>query len=82
MSKRKMIFIKNYHVFTILLESYVINIKNIIKLFVYEREDRIGGLITYGIPNMKLEKETVDRRVRGNSINSIIGVALLCIRQS
>ena len=53
-----------------------------IKLFVYEREDRIGGLLTYGIPNMKLEKETVDRRVRGNSINSIIGIALLCIRQS
>jgi len=30
---------------------------------VYEREDRVGGLLMYGIPNMKLEKETVDRRV-------------------
>ena len=30
---------------------------------VYERADRIGGLLMYGIPNMKLEKETVDRRV-------------------
>ena len=30
---------------------------------VYEREDRIGGLLMYGIPNMKLEKELVDRRV-------------------
>ncbi|TMW59188.1 hypothetical protein Poli38472_007333 [Pythium oligandrum] len=30
---------------------------------VYEREDRIGGLLMYGIPNMKLEKKTVDRRV-------------------
>jgi glutamate synthase (NADPH/NADH) small chain len=30
---------------------------------VYEREDRIGGLLMYGIPNMKLEKGLVDRRV-------------------
>jgi glutamate synthase (NADPH/NADH) small chain len=30
---------------------------------VYEREDRIGGLLTYGIPNMKLDKTLVDRRV-------------------
>src|SRR5690554_926042 len=30
---------------------------------VYEREDRIGGLLMYGIPNMKLEKKIVDRRV-------------------
>lgn len=29
----------------------------------YEREDRIGGLLMYGIPNMKLDKETVKRRV-------------------
>ena len=30
---------------------------------VYERDDRVGGLLMYGIPNMKLEKEIVDRRV-------------------
>lgn len=30
---------------------------------VYERDDRIGGLLMYGIPNMKLEKHVVDRRV-------------------
>ncbi len=30
---------------------------------VYERSDRIGGLLMYGIPSMKLEKETVQRRV-------------------
>jgi len=30
---------------------------------VYEREDRIGGLLMYGIPNMKLDKDKVDRRV-------------------
>ena len=31
---------------------------------VYERADRIGGLLMYGIPNMKLEKDVVDRRVK------------------
>ncbi len=30
---------------------------------VYERFDRIGGLMMYGIPNMKLDKKIVDRRV-------------------
>ncbi|KIL34732.1 glutamate synthase [Cohnella kolymensis] len=30
---------------------------------VYERADRIGGLLTYGIPTMKLEKDIVQRRV-------------------
>ena len=30
---------------------------------VYERSDRIGGLLRYGIPNMKLEKSLIDRRV-------------------
>jgi glutamate synthase (NADPH/NADH) small chain len=30
---------------------------------VYERADRIGGLLMYGIPNMKLEKWVVQRRV-------------------
>jgi glutamate synthase (NADPH/NADH) small chain len=30
---------------------------------VFERADRIGGLLTYGIPNMKLDKGLVQRRV-------------------
>lgn len=29
---------------------------------IYDRHDRPGGLLTYGIPNFKLEKEIVDRR--------------------
>ncbi|MEE1188390.1 MAG: NAD(P)-binding protein, partial [Acutalibacteraceae bacterium] len=29
---------------------------------VYEREDRVGGLLMYGIPNMKLEKQIIARR--------------------
>ena len=31
---------------------------------VYERKDRIGGLLRYGIPNMKLDKSLIDRRVK------------------
>jgi len=30
---------------------------------VFERSDRIGGLLMYGIPNMKLDKYVIDRRV-------------------
>jgi glutamate synthase (NADPH/NADH) small chain len=30
---------------------------------VYERDDRIGGLLMYGIPNMKLDKHVVQRRI-------------------
>ena len=30
---------------------------------VLERADRLGGLLTYGIPNMKLEKHIVKRRI-------------------
>ncbi len=31
---------------------------------VFERSDRIGGLLMYGIPNMKLEKHIVERKVK------------------
>ncbi len=31
---------------------------------VFERDDRIGGLLMYGIPNMKLDKRLVDRRIQ------------------
>ncbi|MDR3037425.1 MAG: glutamate synthase subunit beta [Coriobacteriales bacterium] len=31
---------------------------------VYERADRPGGLLTYGIPNMKLDKRVVARRIK------------------
>ena len=30
---------------------------------VYERDDRPGGLLMYGIPNMKLDKSIVERRI-------------------
>jgi glutamate synthase (NADPH) small chain len=31
---------------------------------VFERSDRVGGLLRYGIPDFKLEKSVVDRRIR------------------
>ncbi len=31
---------------------------------VFERDDRVGGLLMYGIPNMKLDKGVVERRVK------------------
>lgn len=31
---------------------------------VYERNDRAGGLLRYGIPNMKLDKRVIDRRIK------------------
>jgi len=33
------------------------------KVTVFERDDRIGGLLRYGIPDFKLEKHHIDRRV-------------------
>lgn len=44
---------------------------------VYEREDRLGGLLMYGIPNMKLEKWVIDRKIevmKEEGIEFITGV--------
>jgi glutamate synthase (NADPH/NADH) small chain len=35
-----------------------------IAVTMYERADKAGGLLTYGIPNFKLDKKIVDRRIR------------------
>jgi glutamate synthase (NADPH/NADH) small chain len=39
---------------------------------VFERDDAIGGLLRYGIPNFKLEKEIIDRRVKVLEAEGII----------
>ena len=44
---------------------------------VFERSDRIGGLLCYGIPNMKLEKHIIDRKINvmtEEGINFVTGV--------
>ena len=46
---------------------------------VFERSDRVGGLLMYGIPNMKLDKRLVDRRVglmARNGIRFVTGVEI------
>jgi len=46
---------------------------------VYEREDAIGGLLTYGIPNMKLDKRVVERRLdqmRAEGVKFVTGVEI------
>lgn len=44
---------------------------------VFERDDRVGGLLMYGIPSMKLEKKYVDRRtglLEAEGIHFVTGV--------
>ena len=46
---------------------------------VYERSDRVGGLLMYGIPNMKLDKAIVQRRVdfmEAEGINFVTSTAV------
>lgn len=42
---------------------------------VFERSDRPGGLLRYGIPNMKLDKKIIDRRIE---VMKESGIEFLC----
>jgi glutamate synthase (NADPH/NADH) small chain len=42
---------------------------------VYEKSDRIGGLLRYGIPNFKLEKHVLDRRIQQMRAEGVTFVA-------
>jgi glutamate synthase (NADPH/NADH) small chain len=42
---------------------------------VYERADRAGGLLMYGIPNFKLEKSVVERRIK---LMEAEGITFVC----
>ena len=44
------------------------------KVTVFERHDRVGGLLMYGIPNMKLDKKIVERRAE------LMKKRVLCLR--
>lgn len=39
---------------------------------VFERADRIGGLLRYGIPDFKMEKDLVDRRMRQMEAEGVV----------
>jgi glutamate synthase (NADPH/NADH) small chain len=46
-------------------------------VIVYEKADRLGGLLTYGIPHFKMEKDIVDRRIeqlRAEGVRFLTGV--------
>ena len=46
------------------------------RVTVYERADRVGGLLMYGIPNMKLDKDVVERRIdllRREGVDFVVG---------
>ncbi len=42
---------------------------------VYEKRDKIGGLLRYGIPNWKLDKSVIDRRV---ALLEAAGIKFVC----
>ena len=42
--------------------AWALNLRGF-KVSVFERDDRVGGLLMYGIPDMKLEKSVIERRV-------------------
>src|SRR5262245_57509093 len=39
---------------------------------VFEKNDRIGGLLRYGIPDFKMEKHLIDRRVKQMEVEGVI----------
>ena len=44
---------------------------------VYEKSDRVGGLLMYGIPNMKLDKKIIDRKIevmKAEGVEFITGI--------
>ena len=45
---------------------------------IFERDDRPGGLLMYGIPNMKLEKHVVERRIQ---LMKDEGIRFVCNRE-
>lgn len=42
------------------------------QVVVYEKNDRIGGLLRYGIPNFKMEKHLIDRRMAQMQAEGIV----------
>ena len=52
---------------------------------IYERDDRPGGLLMYGIPQMKIEKEVVERRVelmKAEGVNFVMNTSIDTKRQA
>ena len=39
---------------------------------VFEKNDRVGGLLRYGIPNFKMEKHYIDKRVKQMELEGVV----------
>lgn len=47
------------------------------KVTVFEKDDAVGGILRYGIPDFKLEKSIIDRRIKilqGSGINFVVNM--------
>ena len=44
---------------------------------VYDRNDRMGGLLMYGIPNMKLDKNVVQRRIDLMAAEGVVSIFIV-----
>ena len=42
------------------------------EVVVYEKADRIGGILRYGIPDFKLEKSVIDRRLEQMAAEGVV----------
>jgi glutamate synthase (NADPH/NADH) small chain len=54
-------------------------VRNGVKAIVYDRHPRIGGLLTFGIPPFKLEKEVVEKRreiLEGMGVEFVLGTEI------
>jgi len=49
---------------------------------VFEKSDRIGGLLRYGIPDFKLEKRVIDRRLEQMAAEGVEFRARVCVGKS
>jgi glutamate synthase (NADPH/NADH) small chain len=49
---------------------------------VFEKSDRIGGLLRYGIPDFKLEKRVIDRRLEQMRVEGVNFRTAVCIGKS
>ena len=43
---------------------------------VFEKADRIGGLLRYGIPDFKMEKHLIDRRIRQMEAEGVVSAGV------
>ena len=56
--------------------------KNGYQVTVYEKDEKIGGLLRFGIPDFKLEKKIIDRRVKILEEEGVNFLTKMCIGEN